>query len=436
MLARLIESEGRWIRALLILATLTVALVFAGLAANVALYFSDIILILVMAWLFAFVLSPVVGGIKRYLPAAPRSLVVVTVYAILFLILSAVVLVIATQLADSIVAFTDELPTLQERLPEIVAPYQRQLEELGLHVDLLLVSNQALQEIADSSGQFLGPLQDLALASLNTLGNLMFMIFLSLFIVIDKDNLLGFINQVTPPRFAGEVRLFQTSVASSFGGFIRGQGIQGVFYGAIAAAGSIILGIEFVPFTTALVAIFQMIPFFGPFVSWAPPVVAAVLTQPEAVLPIAVIMAVGWFVTMNIVQPRVMASSVGIHPVVVLVSVLIGLRVQGVVGAIFAIPVAAVISAFFFHYLNRSQGGPRDVTSRAARRLEAREGRPVRVPTPPPVTAPGAASLATAGAAAGTTTTGAPPAGQVSAPDEQAVPRPSRPDVSPRADSA
>ena len=62
--ARLIESEARWIRALLILATLTVALVFAGLASNVILYFSDIILILVMAWLFAFVLSPVVSGIK------------------------------------------------------------------------------------------------------------------------------------------------------------------------------------------------------------------------------------------------------------------------------------------------------------------------------------------------------------------------------------
>jgi hypothetical protein len=91
---------------------------------------------------------------------------------------------------------------------------------------------------------------------------------------------------------------------------------------------------------------------------------------------------------MNFVQPRVMASSVGIHPVVVLVSVLIGLRLQGVIGAIFAVPVAAVISAFFFHYLNRTQGGPRDVASRAAKRVEEREGRPVRVPTPPVVGAP------------------------------------------------
>ncbi len=62
-------------------------------------------------------------------------------------------------------------------------------------------------------------------------------------------------------------------------------------------------------------------------------------------------MVVGWFVVMNIIQPRVMANSVGIHPVMVLVSVLIGLKLQGVVGAIFAVPVAAVISAFFFFYL-------------------------------------------------------------------------------------
>ena len=388
MMSRLFETEGRWIRALLILATLTVALVFTGLAANVIVYFSDIMLILIMAWVFAFLLSPLVDGSKRRLPAVPRSLIVVVVYGLLFLVLGGLGLILATQLAGSIIDFTDELPTLQERIPEIVSPWQQQLNELSLQVDLELLLDQALQEIASSSGQFVGPLQDVAFASLGMLGNLMFMIFLSLFIVIDKDNLVGFVNQITPPRYAPEVRLFQTSVAASFGGFIRGQAIQGLFYGAIAMVGSLVLDIDYVPLTTVLVAIFQFIPFFGPFISWAPPVVAAVLTQPDALIPISLIMGSGWFITMNLLQPRVMASSVGIHPVVVLVSVLIGLRLQGVVGAIFAVPVAAVISAFFFHYLNRSKGGPRDVTSRAARRVEAREGRPVRVPMPPSVGPP------------------------------------------------
>ena len=119
-------------------------------------------------------------------------------------------------------------------------------------------------------------------------------------------------------------------------------------------------------------------------------------------LPILVVMVAGWFVVMNIIQPRVMANSVGIHPVVVLVSVLIGLKLQGVVGAIFAVPVAAVISAFFFFYLERSPaGGPRDVASRAAKRWRQREGRTVRVPTAPVVVpgSPGDVRAERAGAA-------------------------------------
>lgn len=388
MMSRLIEHDGRWIRALLILATLTVGLVFIGLAADVIVYFSDIILIVVMAWVFAFVLNPVVDGAGRVAPAIPRIVVVVVVYGLLFVVLAGFGLVIATQLANSIIAFTDELPTLQERVPEIVDPWQAWLADLGLQVDLVVVLDQGLQELARSSGQFVGPLQDVAFASLGMLGNLMFMIFLSLFIVADKENLLGFVNRVTPPQYAPEMRLFQTSVASSFGGFMRGQAIQAMVLGSIAGAGSLLLDIDYMPLTTALVAVFQFIPFFGPFISWAPPVVAAVLTQPDAIIPIMLVMVAGWFVTMNLVQPRVMSSSVGIHPVVVLLSVLLGLRLQGVVGAIFAIPVAAVISAFFFHYLYRRRGGPRDVTSRAVRRLEEREGRPVRVPAPPVVGAP------------------------------------------------
>lgn len=392
-MGRLLATEGRWIRALLVLSTATVALLLAGMVGNLAVYYSDILLILVMAWLFAFVLSPLVTLIKRLAPLLPRTFVVVLVYALLFVGLSALVLVIAAQLADSMRGFVADLPELRQRLPEVLAEWQDSLDNLGLQVDLVLAANQVLDSLDQQLGQLIKPVTDLAVASLSAIGNLLFVVFLSLFIVIDKDRLLSFVNRVTPPRFADEVRLFQTSVASSFGGFIRGQAIQGLVYGAIAAGGSLTLGIPYAPLTTALVALFQMIPFFGPFFSWAPPIVAAVLSMPGetgTIVAITVVQVVGWFIVMNIVQPRVMASTVGIHPIVVLVSVLIGLKLQGVVGAIFAIPVAAVISTFFFYYLNRTQGGPRDVTSRAARRVAEREGRRVRVPTPPPVAgAPG-----------------------------------------------
>ena len=124
------------------------------------------------------------------------------------------------------------------------------------------------------------------------------------------------------------------------------------------------------------------IPFFGPFVAWAPPIIVALLTPGAPVLPAVILMALGWFVVMNVLQPRLMQEAVGIHPIVVLGSVLIGSKIAGISGAIFGIPIAAVLSAFFFHFLilNRE---PAPVTERAARRVEAREGRRVRIPAEP-----------------------------------------------------
>jgi putative heme transporter len=91
---------------------------------------------------------------------------------------------------------------------------------------------------------------------------------------------------------------------------------------------------------------------------------------------------VGWFLVMNVLQPRIMEEAVGIHPIVVLGSVLVGSKIAGVIGAIFGIPVAAVLSAFFFYYLGqRRDASP--VAARAAHRLEQRRGRPVRLPREP-----------------------------------------------------
>ncbi len=98
-------------------------------------------------------------------------------------------------------------------------------------------------------------------------------------------------------------------------------------------------------------------------------------------------MVVGWFVVMNILQPRIMQGAVGIHPIVVLASVLIGSRIAGIPGAIFGIPVAAVARRSSSTTCG-STSADRTVADRAARRLSEREGRPVRVPREP---APGQA---------------------------------------------
>jgi predicted PurR-regulated permease PerM len=381
------ESERRWLRAALILGTLVLALVLMAQVAAILAFFSDILLVLLLAWLFAFMISPLVALILRAMPGVPRVAVVGAIYIALALGVVWLTLTVAGSLADSltnVVAFvTGDPVAVHARLAELFAPLQGTLDSLGFRVDLAQSAQGLLNGLAGISGELAKPLADLALFSLGLLANLLIVVFLSLFIVLDKDRIVAYLNRLVPPQYSDEARLFETSVASSFGGFIRGQAIQGLVMAAIATIAHLVIGVDFLPASAALSGFLQAIPFFGPALSWAPPVVVAVLTKPEAVLPMLVVMLIGWFVVNNLLLPRLMASAVGIHPVAVLVSVLVGLKIAGIAGAIFALPFAAVLAAFFHHFLNRNASGERDVTSRAARLVEEREGRRVRVPKPP-----------------------------------------------------
>jgi predicted PurR-regulated permease PerM len=200
--------------------------------------------------------------------------------------------------------------------------------------------------------------------------------------VIDRDPIMAFLFRLVPPAYAEEARLLQTSVARSFGGFLRGQALMGIVYFLVAFVTSVGLGLDLVALTSTTAGVLMAIPFFGPFVAWAPPVLVAFVMKPDVLLPTLLLMGAGWMIVMNVLQPRIMQGAVGIHPIVVLGSVLVGSRIAGIPGAIFGIPIAAVVSAFFFHFLHRTSGD-RTVAGRAARRLSEREGRPVRVPRAP-----------------------------------------------------
>ena len=377
------DRQSTLVTALLVLGTAVLALVLIGMLASIFYGFGDVLLIFFLAWLLAFILSPFVSALTRAVPVLPRVGAVVVVYLILVAVIIGLVVLVAGGLAQSVSSFIDGVPTLREQLPTILAPWQDWLRTLGFdQINLVVQAQSFIDNLATYAAQLAGPLQQLAVASLGAMGTLLLVVILSLYMVADRDQILSFFFRIVPPSMKEEARLLETSVARSFGGFLRGQAILGLVYGLIVAVSSAILTLPYVGITSAVAGVLMAIPFFGPFVAWAPPVIVAILAKPDALIPTILLVGIGWLLVMNILQPRLMQEAVGIHPIVVLGSVLIGSKVAGITGAIFGIPIAAVLSAFFLHYLALTRE-PSPVTERAARLVEEREGRKVRIPSEP-----------------------------------------------------
>jgi predicted PurR-regulated permease PerM len=383
------SRERRLLTAILVLGTIVLFFAAVSMAAAAIGFFGDILLTFFLAWLLAFIISPIVTRIVALIPRLPRVLATVLVYSAIVVMLVFIVLVVAQALSNSITQLIASLPQIRADIGTIVAPLQGWLTSIGLgQVDLATQARAILENLDGIAAQLIVPLQSIAVASVGAIGTMLIVFILSIYMVIDRDAIMAFLFRLVPPSYAEEARLLQTSIARSFGGFLRGQALMGIVYFLIALATSVVLGLPLEALTSTASGVLMAIPFFGPFLAWAPPLVSAVVFRPEALVPAIVIMGIGWMIVMNVLQPRIMQGAVGIHPIVVLGSVLIGSRIAGIPGAIFGIPIAAVASAFFFHFLHRSSAD-RSVTGRAAKRLSAREGRPVRVPREP---APGQAA--------------------------------------------
>jgi predicted PurR-regulated permease PerM len=381
--------ERRLVSAILVLGTVVLFFVAVDLAASAIGFFGDVLLTFFLAWLLAFIISPVVTRIAALIPRLPRVDATVLVYTAIVVVLIFLILIVAQALTTSTTQFIASIPQIRSDIHAIVAPMQDWLTSIGLgQVDLAAQALAILNNLDQVAARLVVPLQSIAVASVGAIGTMLIVFILSIYMVIDRDAILAFLFWLVPPRYAEEARLLQTSVARSFGGFLRGQAVMGIVYFAVALLTHIVLGLPLAALSAAAAGILMAIPFFGPFLAWAPPVLVALVTKPEMLLPALVVMGAGWMIVMNVLQPRIMQGAVGIHPIVVLGSVLIGSRIAGIPGAIFGIPIAAVVSSFFFHVLHRTVGD-RTVAGRAARMLSEREGRSVQVPREP---APGQAA--------------------------------------------
>jgi predicted PurR-regulated permease PerM len=377
----LTDRQRRLLDAVLILAVIALGFVVVNDAATVFYAFGDILLLFFLSWLLSFALLPLINAVAR-IPRVPQAGAVIVVYLAIVALLLGIIVQASATLVSSISQFIRDAPAFEAQLQAVLADLESRLAGFGLTVDLVGQAPVIVANLQAWAGALVGPLQSVAVASIGIFGNILILVILSIYIALDRHDIMAFLYRLVPPSFVPQARVLQTSVSRSFGGFLRGQLIMGLVFGAFTAAVNIVFGLPYAALTTVAAALLQMIPFFGPFVSWAPPVASAMLVPNGPVLPVVIVMGIAWFLTMNVLQPRLMAGSVGIHPIVVLASVVIGSKIAGVPGAIFGIPIAAVISALFFYWVARSRETG-TVADRATARVAAREGRDVRRPREP-----------------------------------------------------
>ena len=311
------------------------------------LVFSDILLPFIAGMALAYFLDPVADRLERIgLSRMMATVVILVAFVVLFaLSLMIVIPLLATQAAD----FLEKLPGYVTQLQELVANFNPNLLPGWISSQMGTIKQSFSSILAEGAG-FLGTvfkqLWNSGMALVNIVSLLVVTPVVAFYLLLDWDRMIAKVDSWVPRDHVANVRQIASEIDAAIAGFVRGHGsiciILGLFYGiALSFA-----GLNFGLLIGLFAGVIGFIPYVGSLVGLVLSVgVAIVQFWPDWTMIAATlgIFIFGQFVEGNILSPKLVGDSVGLHPVWLMFALVAFGALFGFVGLLLAVPLAAAV---------------------------------------------------------------------------------------------
>jgi predicted PurR-regulated permease PerM len=179
--------------------------------------------------------------------------------------------------------------------------------------------------------------------------------------LLDWDRMVSKIDNLVPREHVQTVRAIARDMNKAIAGFVRGQGTVCLLLGVIYAVGLTVVGLNFGLLIGLFAGLISFIPYVGSLIGLLLALgVGLVQFWPEwgHILGVAIAFGIGQFIEGNILQPKLVGSSVGLHPVWLMFALFAFGSLMGFTGMLIAVPTAAAIGVLVRFVISRYQQSP------------------------------------------------------------------------------
>lgn len=239
---------------------------------------------------------------------------------------------------DQITVWVDDITLQYELLPDrIKEQIDETLRNLSAYVTQIL--QQAVQ------GTFVAVSYTFSIVLAITI-----IPFWAFFILRDYEQLRDSAYSSLPVGIRADVRSILRLLDRTIGGYLRGQLVLMVVVGALQAAGMAAIGVPYALVLGVIAGVMEVVPNIGPTLAAVPAVLVALTSSPWLALGAAGVARVVQMIENSFIVPRVLGDSVGLHPVVMMVMLVVGAEVAGLPGLILA-PILTAVLRDIYRYL-------------------------------------------------------------------------------------
>jgi predicted PurR-regulated permease PerM len=310
----------------------------AGTAILVAILWAarEALLLVYISALIAMGFSPIVGVLER-VRGVPRWLAILVIY----LVIVAVLVLIGLLIIPPLVA---QAATLWAKIPTYFNEFQTYLIKHKLMLHRVTLEEAVQSAPTGTGGNAVGSVLVAISSLIGGVFGFITVLILSFYLLIEAQSMFDALIRFVPAGRRADVATASRQAVIKVSAWLRAQFVLSGVMGVFATIGLYLLGVPYFYVIALIAAIGETIPIVGPIIGGFTAVAVAITVSPKLALTVGVYFLVLHQLEANVLVPKIMERRVGVSPVVVMVALLIGGALWGLVGAILAIPTAAIIS--------------------------------------------------------------------------------------------
>ena len=295
--------------------------------------FGHVLVIAGIACVLTFSLAPLVTRLEH---AMPRRVASALVFFGTLAVLLALAAVIAWQFSGEGQRLSNQLTQLAEALKGnsrlMIGPY-----EVPPNIQ------ERLSDLTEQGTKIDEWSASVALGIVTSLVDLGLVLVITFYLLLDVRRLRAVVLRWLDPAHRPGARRVFSEIARVFGAYVRAQLLVALSLGLLVAVVLLALGVPYALFLALFAALAELIPMVGPIVGAVPALLVSATMPLPTVIWVGVAFVFIQLIESNILVPRMVGRAVGIHPVGSILALALGFQLGGIIGALFAVPLAGLL---------------------------------------------------------------------------------------------
>lgn len=316
------------------------------LAVILMLWFLFAVRDIILLFLIAIIISSAIDPLADYLSKKkiPRALSVLIVYIIFLGIVSMIVSLIVPPISEQIQSISQS--DFYSNFVSRIGGLQDRLHGLGIDASV----TDSFQQYTNSLSQ---GLFNTGRNILNGFVSVVTVLAISFYLTAEPNGMKNFVKHLLPFKYQTYAFSLVTKIQSKIGSWVLGQLILSFVIFAVTYVGLLILGVDYALVLALIAGLLEIVPYIGPIIAIIPAVFFAFIQDPPLAVAVVILYLVIQQLENHLLVPMIMSRSVGINPILVILSVLVGSSLGGLLGAVIAVPVVSGLMVFIHDFMNR-----------------------------------------------------------------------------------